>query len=84
MKLGDVSAQLGVDISMLAKIEKNERKPTKQFISRVAAFFQVSEKELTVNYLSDTIAYKLLEEEDLAVEIIKLAEEKINYLNHKS
>lgn len=74
-----VSEQINIDTSLLAKIERNERQPTKQIIKQVACFFKVNEKELQSDFLSDVIAYKILEEEaDLSV--LKVAEEKVKYL----
>ena len=76
-----VSDQISVDTSLLAKIERNERQPTKQIINRVADFFKVDEKELQNDFLSDQIAYKILKEEaDLS--ILKVAEEKVKYLKN--
>ena len=61
------------------KIERNERQPTKQIIKQVADFFKVDAKELQNDFLSDVIAYKILDEEaDLS--ILKVAEEKVKYL----
>ncbi len=74
-----VSEQIGIDTSLLAKIERNERQPTKQIIKQVAGFFKVDQKELQNDFLSDVIAYKILDEEaDLS--ILKVAEEKLKYL----
>lgn len=74
-----VSEQISIDTSLLAKIERNERQPTKLIIQQVAGFFKVDEKELQNNLLSDVIAYKILDEEaDLS--ILKVAEEKVKYL----
>jgi transcriptional regulator with XRE-family HTH domain len=74
-----VSEQISIDTSLLSKIERNERPPTKQIIRQVADFFKVNEKELQNDFLSDQIAYKILDEKaDLS--ILKVAEEKVKYL----
>jgi transcriptional regulator with XRE-family HTH domain len=74
-----VSEHIGIDTSLLAKIERNERQPTKQIIKQVAVFFKVDEKELQNDFLSDQIAHKILyEKADLS--ILKVAEEKVKYL----
>lgn len=74
-----VSEQINIDTSLLAKIERNERQPTKQIIKQVAHFFKVDEKEMQNDVLSDLIAYKILDEEaDLS--ILKVAEAKVKYL----
>jgi len=74
-----VSEQIRIDTSLLAKIERNERQPTKQIIKQIADFFNVNERELQHDFLSDVIAYKILDEQaDLS--ILKAAEEKVKYL----
>lgn len=83
LTLREVAKALEIDISMLSKIEKNNRKPTKQLISKIANYFKVSAKDLTVAFLSDEIAYQILDEEDLSNEIFKVAEEKVKYLKTK-
>lgn len=80
LPLREVAEALQIDTSMLGKIEKNNRKPTKQLIEKFALYFKVSDKELLIAFLSDTIVYQIMEDEDLANEIFKVAEEKVNYL----
>ncbi len=77
--LKTVAENLEMDTSLLAKIERNERQPTKLIISQVAEYFNVDKKELQTEFLSDQIAYKILEEE-ADIEILKVAEEKVKYL----
>lgn len=77
--LKKVSEEIGIDASLLAKIERNERHPTKQIIREVAIYFNVNEKELQSEFLSDQIAYKILDEE-ADLNILKVAEEKVIYL----
>lgn len=77
--LKEVAGNISIDISLLAKIERNERQPTKQLIKAVSDYFKVDEKELQNEFLSDQIAYKILDEEaDLT--ILKVAEKKVSYL----
>lgn len=79
LTLKQVAEQISIDTSLLAKIERNERQPTKQIIKDVAQYFKADEKELQNNFLSDQIAYKILDQEaDLS--ILKVAEKKVKYL----
>lgn len=80
LPLREVAEALNIDTSMLGKIEKNNRKPTKQLIQKFAIFFKVSEKDLTIAFLSDTIAYQVINEEDYATKVLKVAEKKVKYL----
>ena len=79
LTLKNVAEQIGIDTSLLANIERNERQPTKQIIKQVAEFFKCNEQELLNNFLSDQIAYKIMDEE-ADIEILKVAEEKVKYL----
>lgn len=83
MPLRVVADALCIDISMLGKIEKNSRKPTRKLIEKFAEFFDVGEKDLIIAFLSDTVAYQVMDEEDFAKEVFKVAESKIKYLKNK-
>jgi len=80
LTLREVAEELGIDTSMLGKIEKNNRKPTRQVIEKFAVFYNVSDKELTIAFLSDTVAYQILNEKEVAQEILNIAEKKVKYL----
>ena len=82
LSLKDVAEKIGIDTSLLGKIERNERQPTKDQIKRVANYFNLDEKYLLKEYLSDQIAYKILEEE-ADIDILKVAEKKVKYLKAK-
>lgn len=79
MTLREVAENIEIDPSLLAKIERNQRQPTKHLIKNIASFFEVSEKELLEEFLSDQIAYKILDEE-ADLNILKVAEEKVAYI----
>lgn len=83
LPLREVAEALSIDTSMLGKIEKNSRKPTKKLIEKFAKFFNVSDKDLLIAFLSDTVAYQVMDEEDFASEVLKVAEEKVKYLKTK-
>lgn len=79
MTLKDVSKLIGIDTSLLAKIERSERQPTKEFIAKISSLFKVKSKELLDEFLSDQIAYKILDEQ-ADLNILKVAESKVTYL----
>jgi len=78
MILRKVSAEVDVDQSLISKFEKSERKPTKDQLIRLAKFYNLSEKELMINWYSEKIADELKYVQATS-EILKVAEEKINY-----
>lgn len=79
LPLRSVASRLKMDTSFLSKIERNERRPTKEQIINIANLFGCDEKELLVNYLSDKLAYQV-SDEPFAIEVLRAAEEKIEYL----
>lgn len=83
LPLREVAEALSIDTSMLGKIEKNNRKPTKQLIEKFAKYFKVSDKDLMIAFLSDAVAYQIMDEEDLSIEVFKVAEKKVKYLKTK-
>jgi transcriptional regulator with XRE-family HTH domain len=82
LSLREVAEQIDIDTSLLGKIERNERQPTKEQIKLVAKFFNLDEKDLMKEFLSDQIAYKIMEEE-ADIDTLKVAEKKIQYLKMK-
>jgi HTH-type transcriptional regulator, competence development regulator len=82
LPLRKVAAGLDIDPSLLGKIERNERQPTKEFIKQIASFYKIKEKDLMKEFLSDQIAYKILDEE-ADLDTLKVAEEKVTYLKTK-
>lgn len=82
LTLRDVSVAIKIDSSLLAKIERNQRQPTKQFIKEIAEFFKVNEKELLDEFLSDQIASKIINE-NADLNILRVAESKVKYLKNQ-
>lgn len=81
--LRHVSAQLDIDTAILSKIERSERKATKEQIVKLAEILDLNKKDLLVLYLSEKILYEIKDEE-LGEEALKVAEQKIKYKNkHK-
>ena len=73
-----VAAEVDIDQSLISKFEKNERKPTMDQLKRLAKFYKLPEKDLLINWYSEKIAEEL-KYTDSTHEILKVAEEKINY-----
>ena len=82
LSLREVAEKIGIDTSSLGKIERNERQPTKEQIKQVAKYFKLDEREMMKEFLSDQIAYRILEEE-ADLDTLKVAEKKVQYLKTK-
>ena len=67
----------------MGRIERDERKANKDFISRVAKIFNQSEQDLFDRFLSDRIAYKIIDE-NADIKVLKVAEQKVKYLKSKA
>ncbi len=83
LRLRQVAAYLDIDQAILSKIERNERKPTKDHIIKLAEILKLDRDELVVQFMSDKIAYEIANEE-CAKRVLKLAEKKVNYLKTHS
>lgn len=79
LPLRKVAAQLDIDPSLLGKIERNERQPKKEIIAGIAKIFKEDAKQLHKEFISDQIAYKILDEE-ADLDTLRVAEEKVLYL----
>ena len=77
-----VSAYLDIDQAILSKIERGQRKASKELMAKLAVYFNVSKDDLMLAWLSDKILYEVGDEE-LASEALQLAEEKLNYIAFK-
>ncbi len=76
--LREASALLEIDQAILSKIERNNRKATKQQVFKFSEIYEINKNILLITWLSDKVAYDLLEE-DLAIEVLEVAEQKIEY-----
>jgi transcriptional regulator with XRE-family HTH domain len=79
MPLRKVAALLDIDVAILSKMERGERKITKEVVLKLADIYDYSANELLVSFLSDKILYEI-QDEDLGIEALKVAEERAKYL----
>ncbi len=79
LTLREVAFEIGIDTSTLGKIEKDNRKASKEIIFKLADFFDIKYSSLIIALKSDIVAYQVLEDDENAIEILKMAENKINY-----
>lgn len=77
--LRQVSASLNIDTAILSKVERGERKATREQILKIADILGLNKDELLINYLSEKIAYQLIDE-DVADKTLRVAEQKVKYL----
>ena len=78
LPLRTVAAFLDIDLAILSKVERGQRKPTREQVVKLAGYFKVKENDLLVAWLSDKLIYEV-EDEEMALKALQMAEEKIAY-----
>ena len=82
LPLQTVAAFLDIKQELLSKIESGHRKPSREQVVKLADYFKVKENELLVAWLMDKVLYEL-EDEEVALQALQMAEEKIAYTAFK-
>ena len=82
LPLRTVAAYLDIDQAILSKIERGQRKPARQLVVKLAAYFNVKENDLLVAWLSDKLVYEV-ENEDMGLKALQVAEERVAYTDFK-
>lgn len=77
--LRQVASALEIDQAIVSKFERGDRKPTKEQVEKFAHFYDLDKNKLMISWLSDQIANSIFDEENIG-EVLKVAEEKANYL----
>lgn len=75
-----IASQLEIDSPMLSKIERGERKAKKEQIHSLAKLLNVSKDELLTLWLADQVV-EVLQDEDLALQAMIIAEEEVKIIN---
>ena len=78
LPLRRVAAFLDIDQAILSKIERGQRKPSKELVIKLAKYFKVNEGDLLVSWLSDKIVFEV-EDEEQALKALLIAQQKIKY-----
>jgi transcriptional regulator with XRE-family HTH domain len=79
LPLRKVAALLDIDVAILSKMERGERRITKEVVLKLANIYDYNADDLLISYLSDKILYEI-QDEDLGIEALKVAEEKAKYI----
>ena len=79
--LRQVAAKLDIDTAILSKIERSERKATKEQIIKLSEILELNKDDMIVQYLSEKILYEIKDEE-LGEKALRVAERKMKYINN--
>ena len=78
MLLRQLAAIIEVDTAILSKVERGERKAKREQVEKIAKALDLNENDLMIEYLSDNIAYEIINE-DTAIDVLRVAENKVKY-----
>ena len=79
MSLRRVAIMLDIDVAILSKMERGERKLSKEVVMKLANIYKCDSEELLVLFLSEKIMYEI-QDEDLGEKALKVAEKRVKYL----
>lgn len=74
-----VASYLDIDQAILSKIERQQRKATREQVVKLAEYFKVKEEDLLIAWLSDKLVNEV-EDEEVALKALQVAEEKVKYI----
>lgn len=81
--LRQVAAAMELDMGLLSKFERDDRKPNKDQVMAFAKFYNANADELLLAWLSDKIAGEV-QHEYLAKEALQAAEKKVDLFKNKN
>jgi len=76
--LRKAAVAIDVDVAILSKMERGERKLSKELVIKLAELYQTNPDELIIGFLSEKVLYQLKDEE-YGLEALKVAEEQLIY-----
>ncbi|WP_412985623.1 helix-turn-helix domain-containing protein [Pontimicrobium sp. IMCC45349] len=76
MLLREVAYQVEVDTALISKIEKGDRKPTREQIEKLALALDIEYNKLLTLWLSEKV-YEEVNGEEMAIDAIKLALKRV-------
>ncbi len=82
LPLRTVAAFLDIDQAILSKVERGQRKASRDQVIKLAGYFKAKEDDLLVSWLSDKLLYEVADEE-MALKALQAAEQKLRYRKAK-
>lgn len=77
-----VANRMEIDIPMLSKIERGDRKAKKDQVLHIAKILNASKDELLTLWLADQVV-EVVQNEDLALKAMQVAEEEVKFNSTK-
>ena len=76
--LRKAAVAIDIDVAILSKMERGERKFSKELVLKLAELYKTNSDKLVIDYLSEKVLYEL-EEEEFGLEALKVAEKQLEY-----
>ena len=76
--LRKAAVAIDIDVAILSKMERGERKFSKELVLKLAELYNANPDKLVIDFLSEKVLYEL-EDEDLGLEALKVAEKQLKY-----
>lgn len=83
LRVKELAALLSVDATLVSRWENGSRKPNRSQIHQLAEILDLDLKNLLIEWMSETVLYEI-GNDSLALEALKVAEEKIKYMSSSS
>ncbi|MBW6534293.1 MAG: helix-turn-helix domain-containing protein [Mariniphaga sp.] len=80
--LRKAAVAIDMDVAILSKMERGERKFSKETILKLADLYKANSDKLVIDFLSEKVLYEL-EDEEFGLEALKVAEKELKYKKHK-
>ncbi len=81
--LRKTAVAIDIDVAILSKMERGERKFTKNVVLKLAELYKADTNKLIIDFLSEKVLYQL-EDEDFGLEALKVAEKQLKYKKKKN
>ncbi len=78
LSLRKAAVQVDIDVAILSKMERGERKLSKELIVKLSELYNFNPDNLIIDFLSEKVVYDLKDEE-FGLKALKVAEQKIKY-----
>ena len=82
LPLRTVAAYLDIDQAILSKMERGQRRVSREQIIKLAHYFRVNESDLLVIWLSDKLVYEIADEQ-VALKALHAAEAQVAYQSYR-
>lgn len=77
-----LAAYLEIDTPMFSKIERGDRRAKRSQVILLAKYFHIDEKEMLTLWLADKVLDALDGEEELRLDALDIARNKLTNINH--